>query len=31
MSSVMLRGWFAIARHDECDAITGALVISSAS
>ena len=26
MSSVMLRGWFAIARHDECDAITGAVV-----
>ncbi len=31
MSSVMLRGWFAMTRDDECDAISGAFVTSSAS
>ena len=31
MSSVMLRGWFAIARQDECEAMTGAFDTSSAS
>ena len=31
MSSVMFRGWFEIVRHEECDAITGALVTPIAS
>ena len=31
MSSVMLRGWFEIARQDECDAITGARLTAIAS